>query len=110
MRIESKGTKNTDRDDRLSVDRRGRDIKQWRPEPAKTMHATARNRAVVVAAAAVAAAAAAAAAAAESLPWSSPQLTLNTCSKVRQSKVRQSKVRQRLSRLVLAAWPVIQRG
>ena len=108
MRIESEGTKNTDRDDRLSVDRRGRDIKQWR-EPAKMMHATARNRAVV-AAAAVAAAAAAAAAAAESLPWSSPQLTLNTCSKVRQSKVRQSKIRQRLSRLVLAAWPVIQRG
>ena len=57
MRIEGEGTKNTDRDDRLSVDRRGM-------EQAETMHATARDRAAAASAAASAAAAAAAAAAA----------------------------------------------
>ena len=54
MRIEGEGTKNTDRDDRLSVDRRGM-------EQAETMHATARDRAAAASAAASAAAAAAAA-------------------------------------------------
>ena len=44
-RVEREVTINTDRDDRLSVDRRGRGTERWRPEAAKTLPAIARDRA-----------------------------------------------------------------
>ena len=44
-RVEREVTINTDRDDRLSVDRRGRGIERRRPEAAETLPAIAHDRA-----------------------------------------------------------------
>ena len=44
-RVEREVTINTDRDDRLSVDRRGRGTERRRPEAAETLPAIARDRA-----------------------------------------------------------------